>query len=271
MKILDKLKAIGIHFPKLEKISLIKLSIRIDNSIRVEGGSTLVINPDKLNGKQKRALKTIITTDGLEEAGAIVEESNSATVNEALEALPEIRLLANKFLPIIPPADIPLLHACLFLRKRFQSGESVDPLKGQIMRVYGTRGGNFANLCSAGYLEEWFGPLYDELSKTYPSDPATAKLKFQALYNLIVSELPWTEFVSGRVSAEKVTEHVVQKIKRNIQNGVRYLNIHGLGPKNVAKTMKILPDIQAQTGAVSVRIDKDQNRIFIRLEIPTKP
>jgi hypothetical protein len=51
---------------------------------------------------------------------------------------------------------------------------------------------------------------------------------------------------------------------------VRYLNVHGLGEKNVEKIIGILPDIQKQVGAIAVRIDKDPRRIFVRLEIPVQ-
>jgi hypothetical protein len=272
MKILEKLKTIGINIPKLKDIVItgIKFSslISIDRSVRIEG-STVIIDPEGLSGKQKRGLKQIIKVEALEEAGAIVEETNAPTVNAALEALPSIQEASKKFLPIIPPKDIPLLNACLFLRLRFERGESVEELKGQIVRVYGTRGGNFANLCSAGYLEQWFGPIYDKLVLAYPDDPAMVKAKFQALYNTIVSELPWTEFVS-RSSAARAIAHICEKMQRNIQNGVRYLNIHALGEKNVKTVLSILPEIQSKTKAVPVRIDQDKERIFVRLEIAEK-
>lgn len=268
MKIFDKLKAIGIHLPKLEKLCLIKFSLNIDRSIKAEGGSTIIINPSKLGGKQRRKLEKIISSEVLDEAGAIVEESNSPLLEEAVEALPAIRQSSQKFAAIIPPSDLPLLHACLFLRRRFERGECVEDLKGQIMRVYGTRGGNFANLCSAGYLEEWFAPLYDGLLNAHPNDPTAARSKFLVYYNTILNELPWTEFVSARASTKKVCEHIVQKLQRNVKNGVRHLNIHGLGVANVKKIVSILPEIQIATGAIPVRTEQEAQRIFVRLEIP---
>jgi hypothetical protein len=269
MNILDKLKAIGLYFPKLKSFSLLKISVNIDRSTHVEG-SVVTVNPEKLSGKQKRALKQIIRTEALEQVGAIVDESNSETVEEAIKALPRIEETSKKFLPIIPAEDIPLLHACLFLCKKFENGDPVEVLKGQIVRVYGTRGGNFANLCSAGYLETWFLPIYNELVHAYPDNPAEAKARFLALYKTILNELPWTEFVPSGAAAAKVTRHIVEKMNRNTANGVRYLNVHGLGEKNVEKIIGILPDIQKQVGAIAVRIDKDPRRIFVRLEIPVQ-
>jgi hypothetical protein len=269
MKLWAKLKAIGLNVPKLKDITGIKFSslIKIDRSIKIEG-STVVINPTRLSGKQKRALKQIIRVEALDEAGAILDETSMPTVTAALEALPSIDEASRKFQTIIPPEDIPLLDACLFLRERFQEGVPVEDLKGQIVRIYGTRGRNLANLCSAGYLDDWFWPLYEELLRAYPNDPASAKAKFQEIYNNILNELPWTEFVSASASAAKVTQHIKDKVKRNIQNGIRYLNVHALGEANVRKVVRILPDIQKQTGAIAVRIDQHPARIFVRLEIP---
>lgn len=199
----------------------------------------------------------------------ILDENSAPIVSAALEALPGIEETARKFIPIILPKDIPLLHACLFLRARFHSGVSVEGLKTQIVHVYGPRGGHFANLCSAGYLEEWFWPLYEALCSVYA--PATAKARFQELYNDIVTDLPWTEFVFAAASAATITTHICTKMKRNIQNGVNYLNVHGLGKRNVKKVLSILPEIQSQTGAIAAHMDQDPTRIFVRLEMRPQP
>jgi len=83
-----------------------------------------------------------------------------------------------------------------------------------------------------------------------------------------VNVLPWTEFVSARQSAEMVMEHIIEKMTRNIENGVRFMNIHGIGEGNVGKVVTMLPELQKKIGAVAVRIDQDPSRIFVRLEIP---
>src|ERR1039457_487722 len=270
MKILEILKNIGIHVPKLKEITGIKFSslIHIDRSIHVEG-LTVVINANKLKGKQKRALKQIMP-DLLNESGAILDESSAPTVDAVVKSLPAIQGAAKGLAQIIPPTDVPLLNACLFLRMKYQRGEAVEVLKAQIMRIYGTRGGNFANLCSAGYLESTFLPAYEELTRAYPNNPEEAKAKYQTFYKTVLNELPWTEFVSGRAPAAKTTVHIVEKMKRNVLNGVRYLNIHALGEKNVKTVASILPSIQEQTGANIVKLEKEKSRIFVRFEIPPK-
>lgn len=272
--LLKKLASIGIHIPKVTvkgtKITGIKFSslINIDFSTHIDG-SNLVINHDRLPGKQRRALKKILP-ELLEQSGAILEESSAVTVGDVVQFLPKIQDAVQKLSSIIPPADIPLLKASVFLRLKYERDESVEALKAQIMRVYGTRGCNFANLCSAGYLETEFLPLYEELVRALPNNPEEVKAKFLRFYMLVVNELPWTEFVSGRMSAEKRTAHIVEKMNRNVLNGVRFLNIHGLGAKNVKTVVAMLPEIQKQTGAQTIRFENEKERIFVRLEISVK-
>jgi hypothetical protein len=271
MNILESLKTIGLHFPNLKNIKFLNFSLNIDRSVHVHAdGSTLTVNPEQLPAKQRSRLLQIIRTDMLDESGAIVDQSSAATIAALLDAFPSIEDSAGRFSAIIPSSDIPLLKACLFLRKRFEAGVAVEDLKGQIARSYGPRGRNLANLCSAGYLETWFWPLYEHLLTVNPGDPSAAKLKFQVLYGNILSELPFTEFVSLGHSAAKTLSHIVEKMKRNIQNGVRFLNVHGLGKRNVTKIVSVLPEIIKQTGARIVREEKDDTHIFIRLEIPPK-
>lgn len=68
----------------------------------------------------------------------------------------------------------------------------------------------------------------------------------------------------------KLKSFSLLKLSINIANGVRYMNIHGLGEKNVEKIIGMLPEIQKKVGAIAVRIDKDSGRVFIRLEIPNQ-
>lgn len=282
--ILKKLAAIGIHLLKGArhggvnvktkgiKIVGIKFSTLFNNFVHVEthiDNRTIVINPEKLKGKQRRALQHLLP-ELLDDVGAIVDDKNISTVETVAESLPNIHEITKKLIPIIPPSDIALLNACVFLRLKYERGDGVEGMKGQIMRVYGTRGCNFANLCSAGYLESEFLPFYEQLVKSNPDNPNEVKVKFLEFYKTVLNELPWTEFVSGRSSSAKVSNHIVEKINRNVKNGVRFLNIHALGAKNVKTVNQILPGIQSQTGAEIKKLENNQQRIFVRLEISPK-
>jgi hypothetical protein len=272
MKFLEMLKKItGIDLSKLQSFINIKISCNIDRSTHVDNSTkTLIVNPKGFRDKDYRALQRALREDGLDSVGAILEEGNVPIVESVRETLPAILCEAERFLLIIPPGDAPLLKACLFLRKSFQAGAPVDNLKRDILSVYGTRGGNFANLCTAGYLETVFWPVYEQLLKTHPDDTALVTAKFRVFYNTVLNELPWTEFVSGNISAEKCADRIVTKMEHNLSNGVRYMNIHALSPANVKKVEMILPEIEKQTGARRTRTEREPNRIFVRLEIPVK-
>lgn len=269
MKFFDRLKTIGVDVSKLTSINLLKINFTIDRSVHIDNSkSTLEINPAIFNGKQRRQIKTLLREQGLLEAGAILDSKETEIVDLVRSELPALQADISKFQAMIPVADLALLHACLYLRARFRSGNHVDDLKAEISKVYGQRGRNFSNLCTAGYLEDWFLPLYAELQSRHPGDPITAKSKFIGIYNTIVSELPWTVFICSSTSKPKAVSTVVGKINRNIQNGVRFLNLHGLGEKNSKKIASILPEIQKETGAIAAKMEQDTTRIFVRLEVP---
>jgi hypothetical protein len=96
-----------------------------------------------------------------------------------------------------------------------------------------------------------------------------AKAKFQQYYNETLLDLPWTEFVSTRQSADEARDHIILKMKRNKANGVRYMNIHAFGAGNVRKIQAIVPAINREMGASVFKVEMEITRIFVMLEIPT--
>jgi len=210
----------------------------------------------------------IVREECLAETGAILNEKHLPLVEDVRAKLPAIQADLDFFGPIIPVQDVPLLHACLYLREQFKAGKPVDALKSQIVRVYGARGRNFSNLCSAEYLSIWFRPMYEELLKAFPDNPTHATQKFREVYGLVLRDLPWTEFVCSRASKAKIIANIVSKMQRNLQNGVRFLNLHGIGEDNGKKILAVLPAIERETGAVSVKVERDTTTTFVRLEIP---
>jgi len=270
MKFLDKLKKlIGVDLSKLKEIKLLHISVNIDKSVKIDASnSSVTINPERLTGKQKRALKQLLRNDGLEESGAILHQGSMATVDLIKHDLPLLNEEMAFLLPMIPQEDVPLLQACLFLRRRFNSNQPVDDLKRQIVQSYGPRGRNLANLCSAGYLETWFKPVHAMLSESYPEDPAQVRNLFLKLYNHLLVELPWTVFVCSSTNKKKLALSLIQKLKHNASNGVRFLNIHGLGEQNAKKISSILLEVQNSSGARLVKLEQDGARIFARLEFP---
>lgn len=202
----------------------------------------------------------------LEQAGAILDEMAQPTINASLEVLPTIEETAKQLLPIIPQKDVPLLYAALYLRTRYRLGEQTGDLKGQIVRVYGTRGAHFANLCTAGYLEDWFLPLYQELLRQSPNDAGIARTRFRKFYNNIVDDLPWTVFVSGTMNTAKLVETVAKKMQQNAEIGVVHFNMHALGRANVKKVARAIPEILDRADAIVELQDQQAERIFVRFK-----
>ena len=268
MKLLEKLKSIGIDVSKLKEIKLFNISVNVDRSVHIDlKNSAVTINPAELSGKQRREVQHYLRQEALSECGVILHEKTIDTVKTVQSELPAIHKEMLLLQTVIPPADAPLMQSCLYLRNRFQNDQKVDDLKAQIVHAYGPRGRNFANLCSAGYLERWFKPVLDELNAAYPDNPATVKEKFLEFYNRVLNDLPWTEFVCSTTGKARATASIIAKMQRNVETGVRFLNVHGLGDANVKKIKSMLPEIQKTTGAVPVKIEQDKSSIFVRLEI----
>jgi hypothetical protein len=272
MSFLSALKSI-VNVEKIRTLVEVRISklINVDLSIHIEGSphaSILIIDPERLDGKQRAALKRALREEGLPEAGVILEAQSEIKVDEIRKALPSHEDIAQKLSPVIPESDKPLMYACLLLRRRSEAGESVEGVKLDICKAFGNRGRNFANLCSAGYLESWAYPLYEDLLKTNPGQPELAKAKFQQYYNETLQDLPWTEFVASRQSADEAREHIIVKMKRNRANGIRFMNIHAFGAANVRKIQAIVPAINKEMGAKISKVEMEITRIFVRLEIP---
>jgi hypothetical protein len=269
MKLLERLKkTIGIDLSKLTSLVRLNINVNIDRSVHIDAkGSSVDINPAKLNGKQRRNLQAILR-ESLEEAGVLLVSDKAETVDAVRADMSAIQSEIGQLQRIVPPEDIPLLHASLYLRYRHRAGGAIEDLKMQIARVYGQRGRNFANLCSAGYLEDWFLPLHQELTRKHSDDPAAAKAKFLSIYALVVNELPWTVFICARISKKKAAADIARKVRQNAQNGIRFFNLHALGESNTKKIIAMLPDIQKMTGSVVAHMEQEPARIFVRLEVP---
>lgn len=268
MGLFDKLKAIGISLPKLKSLLHLNISVSIDNSVHIDG-ETVNINPARLGGKQKRALKELIRKNALDDAGAIITADVLGEVEEVKKLLPAMEPMVDYFRALIPAEDIPLLRACLVLRARHTKGLCIEKEKSEIIQSYGPRGGHLANLCSAGYLESWFQPFHEQLLKDNGGNTALAKEKFIEHYRNILNDMPWTVFVS-RCQKAKLAELIIEKMGRNQGNGIYHIHVHGIGLDNVKRIVAAIPDIQSKIGAVPVQMDRDVSgtRISVRLEIP---
>ncbi len=274
MEFLKRL-APNIDFSALKKIEINILPINIINNgninskvIENKSGDTLQsvkINLAQLTVQEKEQLKPIIKnifaeTECIFEAGAehtIRDFKEKAKTSGFQEQL-------NYFEKIIPAKDVSLLKACLYLKACHEAGNNIAAIKNQIRESYDSRGNNMCNLCSAGYFETWLKPTFEKLRKEESEEDA--KRIFLLIYENLVSELPWTIFVSHSMSTKDVQNEIEIKIESNQKYGIRFLNIHGMGKSNVEKILSVLEILtKSRDDIQKSKHEQEKDRIFVRL------
>ena len=203
--------------------------------------------------------------------GFILEESALSTIEgvQICENNLEVKQEIEYFREILPATDLTILRSCFYLRKIHNGNmhpREVSKLKSQIVRIYGKRGANMANLCTAGYFESWIRPLYEEIAKNEGSK-AVALVKFQKVYNNIVEELPRTVFVSQTMSASDLEKQILYKLEKIKSYGTDGLNIHALSGPNVNKVRSVIPLIEQRYPDILKSVFEEGARIIIQLQI----
>jgi hypothetical protein len=173
----------------------------------------------------------------------------------------DTRKIINFLQDKIPSSDINIWRASLFLRNLYNKGDfkTTHSLKSEIRQKYGDRGGNIANLCTAGYFEDFLFPSYQEQIKEYEEKEAIKK--FNKLYSHIVEELPFAVFVNYKSTIENIKREILKK-KRY---GFPYINIHGIGEANIQKIKDSLAEIK-DIPIKNKKSVEEGNRIFIHLD-----
>lgn len=272
----------NIDFSSLKKIEINILPVNIINNgninskvIENKSGDTLQsikINLAQLTLQETEQLKPIIK-DAYSETGCIFESEAERTIKDFKEKAnaPSFQEQLKYFEKIIPAKDIPLLKDCLYLKACHEAGNNIGSIKQQIWENHGSRGNNMSNLCSAGYFEAWLKPTYETLKNEESEEEA--KRIFLIIYENLVSELPWTVFVSHLKSDKDVQNEVETKIERNLKYGIRFLNIHGMGKSNVEKILSVLEILAKNRNDIQKsKHEQEKHRIFVRLEIaPAEP
>jgi len=124
-----------------------------------EQEKTLYVNLEKLDPQKKQQLKEAI--HGYLDEGTRLLEVKTAFLFEDLCRFTKDKAnqqILNFFAPTIPPQDLDALEAALYLRDAFEKRadpQIVKKLKEDIRTSFGIRGNNIANLCTAGYFEQF--------------------------------------------------------------------------------------------------------------------
>jgi len=222
-----------------------------------QADKSCIVNVGKLDDDQKKDFLTSVVDGGnillLEKAKTEFDDFRSE------ENIPETQEVIQFLSPKIPPDDLNIWRAALYLRSCFKKGMSaaVTKLKLEIMQKYGDKGRNIANLCTAGYLEEWLIPSYDKL-KQPPGDEESAKSSFLKLYKLLVNELPFTVFVCHKMKLDDLR----QEIDSRKQYGMDFINIHGMGEDNIQKIKTVVDEIEKENYSE----ERKGHSIFVRVD-----
>ncbi|MHB1810946.1 MAG: hypothetical protein ACYDCP_06115 [Thermoplasmataceae archaeon] len=202
-----------------------------------KNGERVTINLDKLEKEQQEELGIIIK-EAFEEDRELFKENLLGYVSELEdynEEDPDKELLAY-FREKLTKEDFEILRISLFLRSRYRLKENVSKIKEDIVKKFGDRGKNIANLCSTEYFENFIKPLWEVIHKSI-EDKETADREFYQIFELIVKNGLLAVFVHHYLTADKLSSLISKRIEESVRYGFamvsEQLYIHALSRQNV--------------------------------------
>lgn len=231
---LSRLKKLGINIFSNNQIDISK---KIENNVfnlNISG-----LTPEDAKKVQGEIIKAFVKQETpvlLKESKDLLEDIEAANKEQSNQETLEY------FEDKIPLADVPILRAALYIRHVYRRGGSVEKLKQDIAFRYGQRGRIIANLCTAGYFEDVFQPMYEQMVRAggFSLD------EFRDRYNVLVTQSPQAIFVNRWDSVESLKGEILKKIEINKKYKVGYLALHGRGRNNVNKILELLRDADIQ-------------------------
>jgi hypothetical protein len=238
---------------------------RDDHSEKIETNNStksININITKLDAQEKEKLKESLPL-AVEEGFLILEKDSKVLMEDFKIKDADNKGILEFLKPKIPPEDLNIWRAALYMRTYFKAGDQdkTKKLKCDIMLKYGDKGKNIANLCSAGYLEDFLMPFFGSLIEEYKEQNLAIE-RFRKRYNIIVNELPFSIFVNYQMKSDDIKEQVGIKKKY----GFKFLNIHGIGPDNVKKIKEVIEFLEKSKDCnIKKDIREESNIIFAKI------
>lgn len=248
MNLLDKLSSII----KIDLSGLKKFAIHILNNnsskttvIKNSKINIIQINAGELSKTSKEELMQLVNETVNKDNGLVIEDSSQKLLQDfqAVDLKSQTQTEIEYYTGKIPPKDTEILRASIYLKSVADRDESVHELKADIIARYGERGKNICNLYSAGYFDTQIKPLYKSVGTTDP-------LKFNQVYEQIVTESPYAVFIHSGMSDREVREVVKQKMEISKKYGIKYLNIHGIGKDNVDKITVLIKELTPELSSL---------------------
>lgn len=123
--------------------------------------------------------------------------------------------------------DYEALKMSLYLRDEQKKGQNISKHKKDIREKFGDRGANIANLCTAGYFEDEFMPLYK-----------SNKQDFNVYYESAVGKKARALFVHSLMGEDEIENEFNLMIAKARKYHMADFRIHGLGAINVTNIKK---------------------------------
>lgn len=220
---------------------------------------TLNLIPDKFPELQKELPK--ITQGYIGENNKLLE-LKSYNLLEKLYKYNE--LATNKgilsfFESIIPNEDYLALESSLFLRKQFLDGEPINELKKGIRNRLGDRGNNIANLCTAGYFEEFLIPLYN-----------SSQEKFKKIYEDVIGKSILAIFVNRYTNPEEIPTQISRKLDLSKKYGIDFIHIHGISKTNIIKIKECIENNRDYFKFFDKKVFENDEKNIIVIELLLK-
>jgi hypothetical protein len=255
IKFLPELKSVN-----LTVLSNIHLGVNIHSGKKVEViNKTVVIDLNKLT-LQERARVLQQLPVAVKNNIPVLEDTFKAQAVNYLEEIsqPDNQELIAYFVDKLPLSDLPILKASLYLRSQLIEHKDTQQVKKDIITRYGKRGSNISNLCSAGYFESWIKPLYEGMAKS----PNFEMERFRKIYNEVIENLPFTIFVNRSMNEKEIEASVREKLELMTKYGIRTLNIHGIGKRNIEIIKQV---IQKAPKEFEKHIEQENNVTVVKL------
>ena len=120
-------------------------------------------------------------------------------------------------------SDFEALKMALFIRSEMLKHHNIYEYKKDIRDKFGERGANIANLCSAGYFEQEFRPLYN----------AVLLEDFKEYYELAVGKKARALFIHSGMSEHEIAEEFSKMVDKALKYHMADFRVHALGIVNV--------------------------------------
>lgn len=141
--------------------------------------------------------------------------------------------LLDFFKNVLSKEDLDALESSLFVRYIFndkkmspsQKRFEIRKLKRDISNRFSERGQFICNLCTPGYFEVFFIPLYNE-----------APAEFKAKYENFISSYRFAFFISHTMTIDTTYTDLLHKIRTARKYGLKNLYVHGIGRRNLHTT-----------------------------------